>query len=244
MAYEAVSLFVIFLIFRIITGIAVFMAWRKTKKQNLLLLFLFFVINSITLLILIFENVLLYDISTIISIFVILVFIDRTFYQDRKSPLKLLLILTLVLGAFAIVFINIFNSSLLLPRIISFGIHNWLVGALFIMFGIWSFIAASNSLKSIGSSEAVEPWVKGRYRLVLFYSVGIILVGAFTPFTPMEGTINWALLAVLVSNILRISGETLAWVMPKWLKIFFNRGYTATDIKEDLTEEEIMEGMK
>ena len=222
MAYQAAFLFVIFLIFRVITGIALFMAWREKKKQNLLILFLFFVANGVTLVFLIFESVLLYDFSTIASIIIILIFIDHTFYQDRKSPFKLLLISTLVLGALAITFFTLYDLSII-SQTIGFTVHNYFVGALFLVFGIWSFVAASTSLKSIKSSEAVEPWVKSRYGLVRFYSVGIILVGLFTPFTPMAGTLNWALLAILIANMLRIAGETLAWVMPKWLKNYFNR---------------------
>ena len=118
------------------------------------------------------------------------------------------------------------------------------MGADFVIFGLWSFIAASGSLKSFSFSDTVEPWVMGRYRLVKFYSICIILVGSLTLFTPVEGTVNWALLVILVVNILRIAGETLAWIMPNFLKKYFNRGFTSTDIIEELSEEEILEAMK
>jgi hypothetical protein len=69
-------------------------------------------------------------------------------------------------------------------------------------------------------------------------------LGSLTPFTPVEGTVNWALLVILIANILRIAGETITWIMPNFLKKYFNRGFTSPDIIEDLSEEEILEAMK
>ncbi|HEC37909.1 MAG TPA: hypothetical protein ENI29_06705, partial [bacterium] len=94
--YQAAFLFIIFLVFRVITGAFLFAKWRETKKLNLLLLVIFFFMNALTLLFLVFGNLMLYDVNTIITMIIGLVFIDRTFYQDRKSPFKLLLALTLV----------------------------------------------------------------------------------------------------------------------------------------------------
>ena len=242
--YQAAFLFIIFLVLRVITGVFLFGAWRETKKNNLLILLIFFLMNAVTLLFLIFENITLYDVSTILTMTVGLIFIDRTFYQDRKSPFKLLLALTLVLGALTIISFTLFELSIIFQQNVAFFIHNIFLGALFVIFGLWSFIAASGSLKSFSSSDAVEPWVKGRYGLVKFYSICIILVGSLTPFTPVEGTVNWALLVILVANILRITGETIAWIMPNFLKNYFNRGFTSTDISEELSEEEILEAMK
>ena len=220
--YQAVYLFVIFLVFRVITGVFLFGTWRKTKKNNLLILVIFFLMNAVNLLFLVFENVMLYDIFTILTMTVGLIFIDRTFYKDRKSPFKLLVALTLVLGALTNISFILFERSIIAQREVAFLIHNIFVGALFVIFGLWSFIAASGSLKSFSSSDAVEPWVKGRYRLVKFYSICIILVGSLTLFTPVEGTVNWALLVILIANILRIAGETITWIMPNSLKKYLN----------------------
>ncbi len=242
--YQAAFLFIIFLIFRVITGAFLFAKWKETKKNNLLLLVLFFLMNAVNLLFLVFESIMLYDIFTMLTMTVGLIFIDRTFYQDRKSPFKLLVALTIIFGALTNISFILFERSIISQREVAFFMHNIFVGALFVIFGLWSFIAAAGSLKVFSSSDAVEPWVKGRYRLVKFYSICIILVGALTPFTPVEGTINWALLVILVANILRIAGETLAWIMPNFLKKYLNRGYTFTDIIEELSEEKIMEGMR
>ena len=242
--YQAAFLFIIFLIFRVITGVFLFKAWRETKKNNLLILLIFFLMNAITLLFLVFENITLYDISTILTMTIGLIFIDRTFHQDRKSPFKLLLTVTLVLGALTIISFTMYELSIIFQQNIAFFIHNIFLGSLFVIFGLWSFIAATDSLKAFSSSDAVEPWVKGRYRLVKFYSICIILVGSLTVFTPVEGTVNWALLVILVANILRIAGETITWIMPKFLKNYLNRNYTIIDTVEELSEEEIMEAMR
>ena len=242
--YQAVFLFIIFLVFRVITGVFLFRAWRETKKSNLLILVIFFFMNAFSLLFLVFGNLMLYDVNTILTMGVGLIFIDRTFYQDRTSPFKLLLALTLVLGTLTIISMAIFERSIIFQQNVAFLLHNIFVGADFVIFGIWSFIAASGSLKSFNSSDAVEPWVKSRYRLVKFYSICIILVGSLTLFTPVEGTVNWALLVILIANLLRIAGETIAWIMPNSLKKYLNRGYTSPDTSMELSEEEIMEGMR
>ncbi|HEC40635.1 hypothetical protein LCGC14_0874510 [marine sediment metagenome] len=242
--YQAAFLFIIFLVFRVITGVFLLRTWRETKKKNLLILVIFFFMNAFTLLFLIFGNIMLYDVNTILTMGVGLIFINRTFYQDRKSPFKLLLALTLVLGTLAIISFTIFEYSIIFQQNIAFLLHNIFVGADFVIFGLWSFIATLESLKSFSSSDAVEPWVKGRYRLVKFYSICIMFVGFLTLFTPVEGTVNWALLVILIANILRISGETMAWIMPNFLKKYFNRGFTSTGIIEELSEEEILEAMK
>jgi len=242
--YQAAFLFIIFLVFRVITGVFLFGTWRKTKKNNLLILVLFFLMNALNLLFLVFGNVMLYDIFTILTMTVGLIFIDRTFYQDRKSPFKVLLAITILIGTLTNISFIMWDLSIIVQQDIAFFIHNIFVGALFVIFGLWSFIAASSSLKAFSSSNAVEPWVKGRYRLVKFYSICIILVGSFTPFTPVEGTVNWALLIILIANILRIAGETLTWIMPKPLKKYLNRGYDSHDVSLELSEEEIMEGMR
>lgn len=242
--YQAGFLFIIFLVFRVITGAFLFKTWRQTKKNTLLILVIFFFMNAFSLLFLVFGNIMLYDVNTILTMAVGLIFIDRTFYQDRKSPFKLLLALTLVIGALTIISFTMFELSIFFQPNIAFLLHNIFVGADFVIFGLWSFIAASSSLKSFSSSDAVEPWVKGRYKLVKFYSICIILVGSLTLFTPVEGTVNWALLVILVANILRIAGETITWVMPNFLKKYLNRGYDSHDRSLELSEEEIMEGMR
>ena len=155
--YQAAFLFIIFLVFRVITGVFIFGTWRKTKKNNLLILVIFFLMNALNLLFLVFGNVMLYDIFTILTMTVGLIFIDRTFYQDRKSPFKVLLAIIIVIGALTNISFIMWDLSIIVQQEIAFFIHNIFVGALFVIFGLWSFIAASSSLKTFSSSNAVEP---------------------------------------------------------------------------------------
>ncbi|MFX1273643.1 MAG: hypothetical protein ACFFBP_07570 [Promethearchaeota archaeon] len=240
--YQAAIIFIIFVAVRLITGGAVFINWRKTGKKNLLILLIYFLVNANSLIFLILENLWIYDLSSITALIVILVFIDRTFYKDRTSPFKLLLILSFILGGLVIAFNLIREFSILQPEV-AFFIHNIFIGGLFLIYGSWSLIASGKSLRSFISSQAVEPWVKGRYKLVIFYSCSIIIVGLLTPFTPLEGTINWSLLILTVVNVLRITGEALAWIMPNFLKKYYNRGYISPVMIEELSEDEITEGM-
>ena len=241
---QAAFIFIIFLLVRLITGVFVFKAWRKTKNRNLLTLLVFYLINAFSYIFLIFEILLLYDIIAIFTFTVGLIFIDRTFYQERKSPFKLLVILNFVIGVLAVLSIINYELSIIFQPYIAFLIHVIFVGVQLVTFGLWSFIAATSSLKSFSSSDAVEPWVKGRYKLVKFYSICLILVGVFAVFGPEDLTVNWALVIVLFGNVGRIAGEALTWIMPTFLKNYLNRNYTIPVTIEELSEEEIMEGMR
>ena len=94
-------------------------------------------------------------------------------------------------------------------------------------------MSAMNSLKSLSSSKAVEPWVKGRFKLIEFYNICDILMGILIIWaspTQMGNKLSLPTLLILALNMFKISTELLAWVMPKRFKNYLNRGYISTAI--------------
>ncbi len=247
-----ISYYSIFVVLYTVMAISLYFSSRKEYKQNLFILFLFYTITSFSLVILMTNTQItltLYTIITIISTVVLLTFINRTFYKGRKSPFKIILIsaiilriteliITLVYAGIVTIDIEIYGT-LEVIRVIS-------IGCGIILSAVWMFISAKNALKSLSSSKAVEPWVKGRYKLIEFYTICDIVMGILicisSPITSSE--INLATLLILVLNMFKISTELLAWVMPKRFKNYLNRGYASNAIIEELSEAEIMEGMR
>ena len=241
----------IFVVLYIVMAISLYLSSRKENKQNLFILFLYYTITSVSLVILMTNTqitIILYTIITMITTVVLLTFIDRTFYQDRKSPFKIILISAIILRitelitsvyAGIVTVDNEIYGTLEVIRIIS-------IGCGVILSATWMFMSARKSLKSLSSSKAVEPWVIGRYKLIEFYTICDVVMGILicisSPFT--SGQINLATLLILVVNMFKISTELLAWVMPKRFKKYLNRGYTSAAIIDELSEEEIMEGMR
>jgi hypothetical protein len=192
----------------------------------------------------------LYTIVSLITTVVLLTFINRTFYQGRKSPFKIILISAIILRITELIITLVYVGTVTVDNEI-YGTLEMIrvlsIGCGIILSAVWMFISAMNSLKSLSSSKAVEPWVIKRYKLIEFYNIcdivmGILIIWA-SP-TPMGSQISLATLLILVVNMFKISTEFLAWVMPKRFKNYLNRGYTSTAIIEELSEEEIMEGMR
>jgi hypothetical protein len=163
-------------------------------------------------------------VGVLLAQIVILAFNHTTFYQGRKSPLWWFV------GAFAI-FATIglyglinsesnYNQSPLLAfphimTILAWGWHGW---------------NAFQALKGISKEEAVENWVKARYQLVIAYSVVLIIAagGSFIRNYFAAGTAtnplgNAMAILALVAQIVAVSLQFLAWVMPESFRLWLNR---------------------
>ncbi len=248
-----IAYYSIFVVLYIVMAISLYLSSRKENKQNLLILFSYYIITSVSLVILMTNTqitLILYTIVTLITTVVLLTFINRTFYQGRKSPFKIILISAIILRiteliislvyAGGVTVDNEIYGSLEMIRVIS-------IGCGITLSAFWMFMSAKNSLKSLSSSKAVEPWVKGRFKLIEFYNICDILMGILIIWaspTQMGNKLSLPTLLILALNMFKISTELLAWVMPKRFKNYLNRGYTSTAIIEELSEEEIMEGMR
>jgi hypothetical protein len=107
----------------------------------------------------------------------------------------------------------------------------------------WSSYSAYQKIKN----KNIQPWIKVRYKLVAFVSF-ILSFNNIPEYFQPKGTTwgdpdNIISLAVFgttaIISVIFAFGFSLAWMMPNWLKKFFNRNYQLLDEKE-YTEEELM----
>ncbi len=169
---------------------------------------------------------------------ILAVFIQTTFYKDRKSPFPIFILLAVgVLAA------DIFDA-VYLPHHSPF---NWL----------WLIWAGSQAYKQIAGSQAIEDWIKTRYKLVIAYAAVSLagpiwevmaLIGRF--FSPefelwltSPNQILVAQVGILALTTVGIVMQYLAWIMPEKYRRWLDRNYQPPARKEaesNLTEEEIM----
>jgi len=164
-------------------------------------------------------------------------FIQKTFYQDRKSPFPIFMGLALIVLAADILYAEF------LPYHSPF---NWL----------WLVWAGYQAYRRIADDQAVDDWIKARYKLVIAYS-GLSLVAplwtilfliamvvpAVAAFIYAPTNILIAQVGILAFVTAGIVLQYLAWIMPEKYREWLNRNYQppAKEAAEaDLTEEEIM----
>ncbi|MFX1278000.1 MAG: hypothetical protein ACFFA3_01190 [Promethearchaeota archaeon] len=225
----------------------------KTKTYNLLPLILFFLITSLRLVFyalvpsLIIITLFLNQFPNIL----IVIFTKLTFFKDKKSPFKIFLLILIIVRSIDFIIRLIFQISI--PMTTSLEESN-LVYYFFILFSITiSFLLSHLWLGIIALKYYyylkyinIEPWVKKRYQLIglssIIYSLSIFIY-YFIPYNVI-GLYEFP--NVIYSYI--ILGFTIfysicafiAWIMPKRLKKFYNRGFKRLSEKE-YSENELME---
>ena len=190
----------------------------------------------------------IYTIFTKFGFLLAVPFTNITFHKGRKSFLpKLILIFAIGLTIITWYFDSIrYNSEMFYYLSRSFD---------FIHFSIitdWLAISCYLAYKNIRKLK-IAPWIKVRYKLVyisspLFSLVYLLLI--FYPFNLKFGNISTPqsfLIYSITSIIILAYGIlfTLAWLMPKQLKDYFNRkeNYVLTE-DEEYTEDELIELIK
>lgn len=161
---------------------------------------------------------------------VLVLFIQKTFYQDRKSPWLVFLGVAVIVAVMDVIRPFPFFSPL-----------TWL----------WLIVVGYQAYRQIAADKAVEDWVKARYLLVVAYSI-IALSG---PFLSVSGYLAAAVPALtpyvtgptaqMVNAVLTVIGiavQYLAWVMPEFFRRFLNRKYQAPALGSALgmSEEEVL----
>jgi hypothetical protein len=171
---------------------------------------------------------------------VLVMFIHKTFYQDRKSPYLIFMIVAL-----GYLVLNVTSAGFAY-----WSPFNW----------IWLIVVSYRSYKQVAANPAVEDWIKVRYKLVIAYSLATLfpplytivwVASAFIPslaaliFSPTGGSL--VLLVNVGFSTLGVVLAYLAWVMPDGYRRFLNRNYQppAQDNADvELSEEEIMRQLK
>lgn len=151
-------------------------------------------------------------VALIISSLCIVMFVQRTFYRDRKSPYLFIIGLLLIVGVVQIYY-TITNPTAFMG-ITQLGFA--------VVWGWQSFLSFSTG-RSIGKDRTVEDWVKARYWLWFAYTFAMfILVVRILlpiPYAAFEFAITSPVLLIAVIV------QYITWVMPEPIRLFLNRKY-------------------
>ena len=175
-------------------------------------------------------------------------FTKFTFYEKRKSKFNIILIATTINFIILVIpkilkelnfYVDLIDSynGKVLDNVFSI---TWAV----IVFG-WLAYAGIESYNQI-KNKNVQPWVKKRLLLVIYSSILLMFVSVPDLIDILTGRVFhdyvFYIQMTMIATIMVM--EFLAWVMPKGLKRFFNRGYIIEkDIETELSEEEIIKQM-
>jgi len=188
-----------------------------------------------------------------IVLLVILLFVEKTFYKDQKSPLiYFVLIVTtcfiVILGYQFLKDFSNFEGTDLLDLLAQFIEIVWS----FATFG-WLGYASLKSYNTL-KDENIEPWISKRIYLVsfsafieMFYPVPEFIRVFFkiplADTTDIVSMVLWYSIVVIILIFILI--QFFAWIMPSWFKNYLNRGYVPPEEKlEELSEEEIMKQLE
>lgn len=164
------------------------------------------------------------------------IFIARTFYRNKRSPLipfwavfsLLYIVMFWLTSQFMTELTGIsFPQNILAARpdaaLMSGSetIDSIIYGSLQISIWLWHAIAGFQASRAISGDSHVENWVKGRYQLIVTYSclqalVGVAMIGR--PFLPSITLILTLLLVISTTSM-----QFLVWVMPEWFRLWLNR---------------------
>ena len=235
-------------IIRLIIAVALARYAIKTKGSNFWWLFGLYLISGIfglTNLILQIGDI--FALSSGFRFICMVLFIHYTFYLDRNNPTIYFFIISVVTGILIIIFnvlydyINPFEAYDKIARITQ------LIGNTIIF--SWLIYASYQAFNNIKKDDSIDDWVKMRYKLVIFYSfIGVFVAIAYSTFTISPTEINFFTISIFLSTILYQVTQLIAWVMPKFLRNFFNRHFIPhTNLSkkiDELSEEEINNTMR
>jgi hypothetical protein len=175
-------------------------------------------------------------------------FTKFTFYENRKSFFKSIVILTTVNYIILIFpkilgFFNLYEeffmstTGKILDNVFSI---TWAV----IVFGwlVYSGIESYNQIKD----KKVQPWVKKRLLIVIYSAFLLMFVSLPDLIDILTGRIyhDYVFYIQMIMIAIIMIMQYLAWVMPKGLKKFLNRGYILEEEEGiGLSEEEIIRQM-
>jgi len=167
-------------------------------------------------------------------------FIARTFYQNKRSPLvpfwAVFTLLYVVMYVMTYRFMNEvtgvgFPQHIFLarPESQTMGaaetVDAVIYGILQIAIWLWHALAGFQALQPVANDTNVENWVKSRYKLIIAYSVLQSLIGVSLMLRPFvaSGVLLLSILLVIVTTTM----QYLVWVMPEPFRLWLNRGQGA-----------------
>ncbi|MFX1274236.1 MAG: hypothetical protein ACFFBP_21725 [Promethearchaeota archaeon] len=249
----SVSVFIIMIILIAFIGVYLFYKYTEEKIKELFFLSIFHIAVAIVVLISMLEA---YNYGVIYSILVNIsyyssaiffsIFIHKTFYKEKKSPIYIFLAL------FTVIFIVSIISALLYvpnsPKDLYYMLEILTINIIVILMFFWYGYIAIKQYKELKTQD-IQPWIKRRYQIssmtsFCFGTSGLVyIIFEIINWIPDElyiREINLLIIAILL--IIFGIGSFIAWVMPKSLKKYFNRNFSIPS-EEEMTEDEIMKQM-
>lgn len=245
------SLQLIWISIQLLVAIFLLVKMIKTKTYNYIPLILFFFIGCLRIFSLFPSLLLIFLFLVQFPNILLVVFTKLTFFKYKKSPFKIFLISLIIVRS--IDFIIRLNFRISIPMTYSLDESNLIyyyyilisITISFLLSHLWFGIVAVKYYKSIKSVDIV-PWIKKRYQIIgigsLIYTLSLF-VYYFIPYN-----INGA--STFPNNIYGfiLLGFTICyslfsffgWVMPRFLKNFFNKNFEH-EIQKEYSENELMD---
>lgn len=159
----------------------------------------------------------------------LILFVQTTFYQGRRSIMPVLMTLA-GLGLVGGVYGNAVGN---------FELSAWLVYPNAILVWAWHAVAAYQAYRGIAGERYTEDWVKARYQLMIAYSILDCLGAIFgTLLTSGVWVASIGSLIVVAINVSSVTIQILVWVMPGWFHRWLNRNNQSIQMEmAEFTEE-------
>ena len=249
------SLELTYITIQLIVGLFLLYKLIYTKLLNLFPLVLFFLINPIEGLFIIFQFPYIYTHITIFLSNICLIFFTKyTFYRDVKSPFYFLLGIVIFLKGLDFVlkifiqFSSIGGIELKSSQLVYHFLFLAIISGVLLLSYLWLAYSSLKYYKSIESLK-IQTWVKKRYLILGISSIIISFNGIFYLFMPFNAKSFEELqtfiigLLILIMVIIFSLGNLIAWMMPEKLKNYFNRNYQSIE-EENLSEKQLIDLLK
>lgn len=204
---------------RVWLAVPLFLTARKNNLSNLYWLSASFAVTAYYLfspaIVSPISNPWIFHLGFMVGHFCLSIFIHKTFYRDRKSPVVFFAGLT-ILG-FTVNLYGLSGNDLnLVGMMTAVGVVNW----------TWHLVVARSAYAQIASDASVEKWVKARYRLMILYTVMMMVSGIqlIISSTNLSQYVPQAILPFfLIMTIVAIVLQFLVWAMPEPFRRWLNR---------------------
>jgi len=229
-------------IIRLIIAVALARFALKTKGKNFWWLFgLYFTSGVFGLTDLILQIGDIFALSSGFRFICMVLFIHYTFYLDRKNPTIYFFMLSVITGIIIIVFHVLYDYINPLETYHIIAKLTQLFGNLVIF--AWLIYSSFKAFQNVKNDSTIDDWIKMRYKLVILYSfIGIFTAIAYSTLTTTE--ISFYAIIIFLATIVYQIIQLFAWVMPKFLRNYFNRYFTSSQKIDKLDEEEIIKKIR
>jgi len=239
--------YLIYLIMMCIPGILIMIKALKINLTNVVYFGLLMVFNGLASIPGILDLSYLTPVFRNVGFIFLMLFTQKTFYENKKSPFPILLI-CIIIAAVTTIIIEVVGFTIVDPAISYIGDIS-LATSMFIAFS-WCGYAALTSYKEV-KSLSIEPHFKKRYQflgVVAFINdIPAILFVLQAPLNVVLQTdlLPLVFLGFLITSMIAVFIYYILWFMPTSVKNYFNKGYTSKkSAEEELSEEELMKGIK